>query len=131
MTSMAYHDDVGLIVGDNGGSVMRWDMQSGQVLATWSGGTDAMVSPNPSLPSPIQSVRCSADGATLAILTGCWNETAPSQQVHFVDSQTLEKISTVNVDSGIAVAVQSLQHGWITVDWSGTVRSIDDQSERA
>ena len=36
VTSLAYHPSAGLISADESGSVIRWDLQSGQVLSTWS-----------------------------------------------------------------------------------------------
>ena len=40
VSSLDYHEDSGLVSADDAGSVMRWDLQSGQVLAA-DGGFDA------------------------------------------------------------------------------------------
>jgi hypothetical protein len=124
VTSLAYHPTGGLVSADEGGSVIRWDLQSGQVLATWS---TARLSPE-SVAESVQSTRFADDGSLLAILTGNWSKIRGSQQVHFVESRSLQTISTSNVEPGTAVVLQLPEFGWIAVDWSGKVRSIDSQA---
>ncbi len=114
VTSAAYHETNGLVSGDGGGSVMRWDLQSGQVLATWSPAN-----------APVQSVRCSQDGAVLAILTGSWSQVEATQEVHFVDSRSLESLRSSSVPPGTAVIAQLPEHGWVAFDWDGTVSSVE------
>lgn len=125
ITSLAYHESDGLVSGDQHGSVMRWDMQSGQVLATWSTNkTTSHAGDN----AAVESVRFSKSGDVLAILTGKWNDYGDEQYVHFVNSQTLENISTVSVASGSAIVVDHPTIGWLVVDWAGTVRSLQTNS---
>ncbi len=84
VTSLAYHPSEGLISADESGSVIRWDLQSGQILATWSASS-----------GPVQSIRYSSEGELLAILTGRWNENPDVQKLHFVDSVSLTDVSTI------------------------------------
>lgn len=114
VTSLAYHPTHGLVSADESGSVIRRDLQSGQVLATWAGSG-----------GPIQSIRYSGNGALLAILTGRWDENADAQKLHFVDSDSLEHLSTTLVEPNTAVVFHSPDAGWVTVDWFGHVRSLD------
>ena len=113
---MAYNAGAGLITSDAGGSVMRWNMQSGQVLSTMSLSA-----------SSVQSVRFSNDGNELAVLTGLWNE--PTAQVlHVADSRTLETIRTARLQYSAAVVVPSASGSWLAVDWSGTVWEVESQA---
>ncbi|WP_158545458.1 M56 family metallopeptidase [Bremerella cremea] len=110
VTSVAYHEHAGILSADEAGSVMRWDLQSGQVLATWS---EASL--------PIQSIRLSADGQTLAILCGQWEDLDQPQQLYFVESQSLKPIRQTNVFSGTAVVAGTARNAWLAVHWSGVL----------
>ncbi|MFK8112417.1 MAG: M56 family metallopeptidase [Rubripirellula sp.] len=127
VTSLAYHTMGGLVSADEGGSVIRWDLQSGQVLATWSTKNENTLFSSAFKPASIQSVRFSSDGSMVAILTGGWSD-LNSHRVYFLQGQTLEPISSLAVDSNTAVVVQSPEHGWVAVDWLGNVRSIGAES---
>ena len=72
----------------------------------------------------MQSIRHANDGQTLAILTGPWNQTARTQDLHLVDSQTLQTVEVAVVPPHTAVVLQSPESEWIAVDWSGRVRSL-------
>lgn len=114
VTSLAYHPSFGLVSADKAGSVMRWDLQSGQVLATWTG-----------VSGSIQSVRGSADGRTIAVLAGTWQQLDGSQDVHLLDANSLETEHSFAVPPSTAVVVQVEPLGWTGVDWSGTVRLLE------
>lgn len=114
VTSVAYRDGGGLASADEAGSVVRWDLQSGQMLASWSDTTDG-----------VQSVRFSCDGTSLAILTGRWEQAAVTRQVLMVDSRSLEVSRSFTVPGDTAVVLEHPGGGWLTVSWSGDVRSLE------
>lgn len=114
VTSVAYHDQAGVISADEAGSVIRWNLQSGQVLATW---TEAA--------QPVQSIRVSADGQTLAILCGQWEDLGQPQRVVLVDSQTLRTQLNMTAPSGTAVVVPASPSRWNVVHWSGQVFDLE------
>ena len=122
VSSMTYHESFGLITAGERGTVMKWDMQSGEVTASWA-------VPVAQQPHRIQSIRCSADGSTLAILTGSWSERYLPQKVHFLESGSLEYISSFvlsqQTHGSVAVVEASDQHGWLLVDWTGAVRTLE------
>jgi hypothetical protein len=119
VTSLAYHPSKGLISADESGSVIRWDLQSGQVLSTWS------ESSGPESSGPVQSIRYSSDGELLAILTGRWNENPDVQKLHYVESGSLQHLSTIFVAPNTAVVFHSPGTGWVAVNWSGDIRSLE------
>lgn len=113
VTSVAYHERAGLFSADEAGSVMRWDVQSGQVLATWA-----------ETSSSVQSVRLSNDGQSLAILCGAWEDLGQPQQLFVVDSQTLRPKFDVSPPIGTAVVVPSTTGGWYSVRWTGHITDL-------
>lgn len=113
VSSVAYHAGSGLVSGDHSGSVVRWDLQSGHALATWADSE-----------RPVQSIRHANDGQTLAILTGPWNQTTRTQDLHLVDGRTLQTTQEIFVPPHTAVVLQSPESDWVSVDWSGRVRSL-------
>ncbi len=117
ITSLAYHDSVGLVSADATGSVIRWNLQSGQPLATWSNET-----------SRIQSIRFSNDGQTLAILLGNWSSPASLQNLVLVDSHTFQSTRSVMVPANTAIVLCWPGDNWCTVDWSGVVHRLHDKS---
>jgi beta-lactamase regulating signal transducer with metallopeptidase domain len=114
ITSLAFHPSEGLISADESGSVMRWDLQSGQILATWSSSS-----------GPVQSIRYSSEGELIAILTGRWNENPNVQKLHFVDSASLKDLSTIMVAANTAVVFHSPDVGWVAANWSGDIRLLE------
>lgn len=114
IASLAYHESCGIISADAAGSVTRWDLQSGQLLATWSG-----------LNVPVQSIRCSGNGRTVAVLVGSWRQLDTAEQVCFVDASSLESQSSTSVSPGTAVVLHVEPAGWVTVEWSGAVRLLE------
>lgn len=131
ITSLAFHQTGGLVSADDGGSVMRWDPQSGQVLATWSSKRETSLLASAFKPAAIQSARFSEDGSMLAVLTGGWSDLDSRQRVHFVQSQSLETISSVSVQANTAVVVHSVDKGWVSIDWSGNVHSVGSETKIA
>jgi hypothetical protein len=128
VTSVTYHEASGLVSSDDGGSVMRWDLQSGQVRSTWSAAAHEGIGVVSGDPPAIQSVRYSVDGASLAILTGHWNNTDFPQRLHIVDSRDFTMIDSRDIAPGTALILQSPELGWFAIDWSGVVRSIETQA---
>jgi bla regulator protein BlaR1 len=128
VTSVTYHESSGLVSSDDGGSVMRWDLQSGQVRATWSAAAHAGIYLITGDPPSIQSVRFSVDGTSLAILTGDWNDIDARQRLHIVDSRDFTMIDSLEVAPGTALIQQLPEWGWVSIDWSGVVRSIETQA---
>ena len=114
LTSLAYHATQGLVSADESGSVIRWDMQSGQVLATWSASS-----------GPVQSIRFSHEGELIATLSGCWDQNPDVQELHFVDSVTFASRGTMFVAPSTAVVFQSRDAGWVAVNWSGDIHSLE------
>ncbi len=121
ITSLAFHHRGGLVSADQTGSVMRWNIQSGQVLATWSTQHNGF-----SLGS-VQSVRYSNDGQTLAILVGRWHEGGSGGSVHILSTETLEVLRSLPVACGTAAIIPDSDGAWLSVDWTGVVRLLDSQ----
>lgn len=113
VTSVTYHQSAGIVSADAAGSVMRWDLQSGQVLATWSEAA-----------GPVQSVRYAHDGQSIAVLVGRWSQTDEAQKVHFIDSSSLATKKSIVVPSSTAVVLETEESGWLLIDWSGAVRPL-------
>lgn len=117
VTSLAYHENGGLLSSDAAGSVMRWDMQSGQVLATAS------------VPaSRVQSIRFSADGQSIAVLTGRWDATRELQQVYILENSSLQITREIRMRHQVAL-VAAADNRWVSVDWTGTVRDLGSETE--
>ncbi len=117
VTSVVYDERAGLISGDSLGSVIRWDLQSGRMLAVWS------------VPdTPIQSVRFSTDGTTLAILTGSWNRDSLSQRIYFVGSRSLEMVESTVETCGTAVVMPWMDTDWVGIQWCGKVVDLKTQT---
>ncbi len=114
VTSLTYHDSIGLVSADDSGSVMRWNIQSGQVLATWSDSS-----------RPIQSVRSSLDGRVIAVLVGHWKQNSDLHELIFLDSQSLQSLAQLPMDRSVAVVVELNRFGWVSVDWSGHVLELE------
>lgn len=127
VTSVTYHESGGLVSSDDGGSVMRWDLQSGQVRGTWSAAAFAGIDVG-SRSLSIQSVRFSVDGESLAILTGHWHDIHAPQRLHIVDARDFTLQSSHEMAAGTALIQQSPEFGWIAIDWSGVVRSVETQA---
>jgi WD40 repeat protein len=139
VTSIAHHESIGLVAGDDGGSVMRWDLQSGQVLATWSskmihgvqneaGLLDGISASGTAEPPAVQSVRFSKDGSIMAILTGRWSKFDREQKVFFVESRSLKTLGSIDLELGTAVVLASPEYGWVSIDWSGVMKSIETRA---
>ncbi len=116
VTSVAYHGAAGLVSSDQAGTVNRWDLQSGQILASWTDPDTA-----------IQCIRYANDGSTMMILTGRWGHCGNDQQVHLVDSHSLQTIRSVPVHCAAAVVMDRDPSGWVVVDWSGNVRQLESE----
>ncbi|QEG43605.1 M56 family metallopeptidase [Roseimaritima ulvae] len=114
VTSLAYHESGGLVSADQAGAVIRWDLQSGQILARWAESD-----------RPVQSVRYARDGQTMMILCGRWNDAASNQQTYLVHSRTLQTLDSWTLHDKVAVVLDSHADGWVSVDWSGTVRRLE------
>ena len=71
VTSLACHEIGGLVSADAAGTVIRWDLQSGQTLATATADDVSAVG--------VQSIRFSNDGTELAVLSRWWNSTQTQQ----------------------------------------------------
>jgi beta-lactamase regulating signal transducer with metallopeptidase domain len=118
ITSLAYHENGGLVSADAAGSVMRWDMQSGRVLATSS------------VPaSSVQSIRFSTDGRSLAVLTGRWNTALQAQHLFIVDSETLQATQERRLSRRVALVVAASDGRWNSIDWTGNVRDLESEAE--
>ena len=124
VTSMTFHDASGLVSADTTGSLMRWDLQSGDVLATWSPNQTGNASNNP----PVQSVRHSIDGRLVAVLTGDWSGRPTNRTLHFLNSDSLESIADVSIKRDVAVVVEHEGVGWVAIDWVGNVWSLETDS---
>ncbi|MEZ6129490.1 MAG: M56 family metallopeptidase [Planctomycetaceae bacterium] len=120
VTSMAWHEQTGLISADEAGSVIRWDMQSGQVLATTT------------IPdASVQSVRFSGDGTEVAILSGRWDQISQPQQVVFADSVTLQPVTSLLLRHSVAVVLPSQSGAWLSIDWHGNVWTLETDEWQA
>ena len=84
VTSLAWHFDRGLVSSDETGAIMKWDLRSGEVLATASADHG------------VQSVRYSSNGSEIAVLNGLWNESV-TPAVDILDADTLERKNSFNV----------------------------------
>lgn len=114
ITGLAYHETFGLVSGDAAGTLIRWDLQSGQMLATLS------------IPkSSVQSIRFSEDGVSLAVLTGSWNASNDEQTVYIVDGQSLDPDREIRLTRRTALVLANRDREWVAIDWSGVVRSME------
>lgn len=114
ITSLAYHESFGVVSADASGLVIRWDLQSGQVLARWSGTA-----------GPVQSIRCSGDNRTMAVLVGSWSQLDRAERVHFINASSLEMQWSAPVSPSTAVVLQVEPAEWVAVEWSGAVRLLE------
>jgi bla regulator protein blaR1 len=117
VTSLACHEIGGLVSADAEGTVIRWDLQSGQTLATATADDVSAVG--------VQSIRFSNDGTELAVLSRWWNSTQTQQTVSFMDCVSLKHLRTVTLDHSAAVVLAAGEQDWIGIDWTGNVRRID------
>lgn len=124
LSSIAFHPSGGLISGDENGTLISWDIGSGQMLATRS------------FSGPIGSVRWSSEGSELAVLVGHWNSGQQTHRLHLLDAKQLdveelndgelESRQSVELPTTIAVVPHDAELGWLAIDWSGSVWSLTD-----
>lgn len=115
--SVSFHPTSGLVSGDSGGTVLHWNIDSGQVLGSWAAES-----------GPIQSVRWSTDGTRLGILVGHWSEVERHKQ--FVElKQSMQVTRTAEIASTAAAVLQLESSDWLTVSWCGSVTSVPAQPQ--
>ena len=112
VVSMDYRDGMGLISVDDQGTVIRWDLQSGERLATYDS------------KSSVQSVRISQSGNQTAILSGSWEDAKP-QTLTILNSQTLQPIAAQSLHLPAAIMVPTEEDRWLLIDWAGNVYTLD------
>jgi WD40 repeat protein len=123
ITSVTYHPRFGLISADRLGNVIRWNINSGLMLATKE------------FHSTIQSIRCSADGDQLAVMTGRWRD-CESSHVSILDSRNLEEsmqfvqpypaATLTELALPIELPFHHRKKRWFSINWQGELRSIQD-----
>lgn len=114
VVSMDYRDSFGIVSADNSGTVIRWNLQSGERLAAFH--TDAA----------IQSIRISSSGNQTAVLTGSWKHSDP-QTLTILDTITLRPVQSRTVSLPAAIMVPTDSDRWLLVDWAGNVRTSDTE----
>lgn len=113
ITSLCWSPASGLISSDSLGNVIRWDMQSGQVLSSIE------------LGQLVSTVRCSSNGTEIAVLMGSWSEAAHELRlVQFLDGTSLERTHSTKVTHSTAVVYNDAVSGWLRMDWTGQVFSM-------
>ncbi|XZE19581.1 M56 family metallopeptidase [Pirellulaceae bacterium SH449] len=123
VTSVAFHPESGLVSSDSQGNIIRWDIDSGSIhaRAKWD--------------QPIQSIRFSADGGSLAVHTGVWACNEAPSYVCIVHGTTLEPFEEFKLYQPAAVVLeysieaQSLSKpkrscSWATLEWNGVLRDV-------
>ncbi len=113
INSIAFHPKGRLVSGDVDGNLIAWDLQSGQVLGTAS------------VSRAISSVRWSLSGDHLVVVAGGWTATDESTSLSVFSGRSLQHEQTIDLPFKIAIAQQDEQLGWLSIDWSGIVRSLN------
>lgn len=112
--SMDYRDSVGIISADDKGTVVRWDLQSGEQLAEFKSETS------------IQAIRIGHSGAETAVLSGSWKNAEP-QTLTIVNTTTLQPIDSASLHLPAAIMVPTEEDRWLLIDWAGNVYTADTQ----
>lgn len=110
--SMDYRDAMGIISADEKGTVIRWDLQSGERLAEFESKTS------------IQAIRIGHSGTQTAILSGSWKNAEP-QTLTIVNTVTLQPIASASLHLPTAIMVPTEEDRWLLIDWAGNVYTAD------
>jgi len=112
ITSLCYHPNFGLLSGDAHGTVMRWEVQSGAMLSSWT-------SPNGS----IQSVRTQVDGKQVVVAVCDWKKHYAVSFVSYIDP--IQMTENYGFETSYAIASVFYRDGiWQMIDWNGVVRML-------
>lgn len=112
ITSTGWSASGGLISSDGGGTIVRWDLLSGQMLASCN------------LDQPISAVRWSHDGREIAVLSGKWSQSVARRQLVILNGSSLERLRSIPIDQETAVVHSHAQLGWLAVTWSGFISQV-------
>ncbi|WP_230265777.1 M56 family metallopeptidase [Stieleria sp. JC731] len=113
VTSVCVGTDGGVFSSDSAGSVIRWEMQSGQMIGRWT--SDGV---------PIQSIRLSDDGMFLAVVCGDWKMRGEIPTLHLLNTQTLSHQGQQTLPQDAALVQQDEQHRWCIVHWDGSITDL-------
>ncbi|MCO8122428.1 M48 family metalloprotease [Stieleria sp. TO1_6] len=131
VSSLAVGPEGSVFSADSLGRVVRWELQSGRTLASWNvadaiaGISQPNAAENAATKVTVQSIRVSNDGRWVAALCGDWRQPGAPKVVHFLDSQTLLRQASQQIDSDVAIVLQTEPYGWCCVSWNGVVDSIE------
>lgn len=112
ITSTSWSASGGLISSDGGGTLVRWDMLSGQMLASCN------------LDQPLSAVRWSHDGREIAVLPGKWSQSVARRQLVILNGRSLERLRSIPINHETAVVHSHAQLGWLAVTWSGFISQV-------
>lgn len=110
IVSLDYHARCGLVSADANGVIVRWNVQSGERIASYHSEAE------------IAAIRVSSDGSRLAVLTGPWHSPG-TQSMEILDAQSFERITSNNLSLPTAIMIPTADQNWLLVDWAGNVRS--------
>ena len=112
ITSIAFHAEGGLVSGDRHGNLIRWDLQSGQIL-------DHVL-----VGAPVYSARWSTTGRELLVVANDWPTVDRSSQLISFDGSSLRMNSTRDLPATVASVSHDPALGWLSIDWTGRVQSL-------
>lgn len=112
ITSSCWSAIGGLVSCDQSGAIVRWDLQSGQIMASIS------------CDQPTASVRWSSDGRQLGVLTGHWTQANEPRHLILYDGESLDQQSSRMLPHDMAAIHHDAQRGWLAIAWSGLVYEV-------
>ncbi|WP_149498385.1 M56 family metallopeptidase [Roseiconus lacunae] len=113
VTSVCVGVEGGVFSADHAGSVIRWEMQSGQMIARWTAND-----------RPIQSIRISSDDNFVAVVCGDWKSLRVAPTLHLLEAQTLTEKGRQPLPEDTALVRQADDGQWCVISWDGTVRDL-------
>ena len=117
VTSLTISPSGTLITGAKDGTLIAWNLQSGDVRATWTTNE-----------RPIQSVRLFDNGRRAVVIASDWRGMPASSRIVVLDSEVLEPLFDWVTSNTLATTKND--DGQLTfVDWSGTLLRLNAQGE--
>ncbi len=113
VTSTSWSPLGGLISSDQSGTLVRWDMQSGQMLASKT------------CEQPVSVVRWSHDGKEIGVLTGNWSQDQQPRWLSLLNGESLKEQKRIAVPHNAAVIHHDNELGWLLINWSGELLRLD------
>ncbi len=112
ITSTGWSATGGLVSSDRQGNIVRWDLQSGEMLATRN------------LNQAVSNVRWSNDGQEVAALTGNWSIASGQRYMILLRGDSLERKLRLRVPQDAATVHHDEGLGWLAISWSGAIHEL-------